>query len=511
MHQYREVLARLRAGDTDREVARSGMMGREKVAAFRATAAAQGWLQLERALPDEASIAQVQGQQRRSRSTVSSVEGWRELIGTWLDQGVQGTTIHAALGRNHGYTGSYSAVARMVKAIRGAQPANLTMRLHFEPGAAAQVDFGAGPMLRDTQGVERRTWAFVMTLCFSRHQYVEFVWDQTVATWQGCHRRAFQWFGGVPSRVIIDNAKCAITKACANDPLVQRAYAECALGYGFKIDPCPPHDPQKKGIVESGVKYVKNGFLPLREIRDITDLNEQVRQWVMSDAGQRVHGTTRQAPLALFELERDALQPLPAIAPDIGTWHQATLHRDCHLKFDLSLYSAPFALAGQRLWLKATDSSVVIYHEYHHVHTHPRARHRGERLTVRDHLPPDAAAFLTHDRQYCLACAASVGAACHAFINGLLDDRILERLRTAQNVLRLAKTYGAERLEAACTRALAHDSLSYRTVKSILAGGFDRLPAEPIPEQPYAKSARFARDANDLFNPFTTAQPGRLH
>lgn len=105
MHQYREVLARLRAGDTDREVARSGMMGREKVAAFRVTVAAQGWLQLDRALPDEASIAQVHGQQRRSRSTVSSVECWRELIGTWLDQGVQGTTIHAALCRNHGYAG----------------------------------------------------------------------------------------------------------------------------------------------------------------------------------------------------------------------------------------------------------------------------------------------------------------------------------------------------------------------------------------------------------------------
>jgi transposase len=97
----------------------------------------------------------------------------------------------------------------------------------------------------------RRTWAFVMTLCFSRHQYVEFVWDQSAATWLGCHRRAFEWFGAVPLRVTIDNAKCAITKACAKDPTVQRAYAECAEGYGFKIDPCPPYDPQKKGIVES--------------------------------------------------------------------------------------------------------------------------------------------------------------------------------------------------------------------------------------------------------------------
>jgi len=91
--------------------------------------------------------------------------------------------------------------------------------------------------------------AFVMTLCYSRHQYVEFVFDQTVMTWLGCHRRAFEWFGAIPTRVIIDNPKYAITRACVRDPVVQRAYAECAEGYGFKIDPCPPADPAKKAYV----------------------------------------------------------------------------------------------------------------------------------------------------------------------------------------------------------------------------------------------------------------------
>ncbi len=326
-------------------------------------------------------------------------------------------------------------------------------------------------------------------------------------TWLGCHRRAFEWFNGVPGRVIIDNAKCAITKACANDPLVQRAYGECALGYGFKIDPCPPRDPQKKGIVEAGVKYVKKSFLPLRQFRHLADLNEQVRQWVMLEAGQRIHGTTRQAPLALFDLERDALMALPMIAPDLGSWHKATLHRDCHLQFERAYYSAPFALAGHRLWLRATDCSVAIYRQYEHVCTHPRARRRGERITVRDHLPPDAVAFLTHDRQYLLGRSRSIGPACHTFIERLLDDRILERLRAAQNVLRLGKTYGEARLEAACARALEHDSLYYRTVKSILAGGHDKLPQQPITDEPYVSNARFAREADDLF----TAQPGRLH
>jgi len=104
---------------------------------------------------------------------------------------------------------SFATIA-LALALRGEQPVDVTVRLSFEPGDAAQVDFGAGPTLIHPDGQPRRTWAFVMTLCHSRHQYVEFVWDQSVATWLGCHRRAFEWFAAVPARLIIDNAKCAM-------------------------------------------------------------------------------------------------------------------------------------------------------------------------------------------------------------------------------------------------------------------------------------------------------------
>jgi hypothetical protein len=345
----------------------------------------------------------------------------------------------------------------------------------------------------------RRTWAFVMTLCFSRHQYVEFVWDQSAATWLGCHRRAFEWFGAVPQRVIIDNAKCAITKACSKDPTVQRAYAECAEGYGFKIDPCPPYDPQKKGIVESGVKYVKGNFLALREFRNLADLNEQARAWVTNVAGVRIHGTTRQAPLALFATERPLMQALPAIAPDLGTWHQVTLYRDCHVKFDYRLYSAPFALVGKVLWLRATDGAVALYDEFRHVATHARGTKPGERKTLRDHLPPEAQAFFARDREWLGEQASVVGTSCAQLIDRLLADKILERLRAAQGVISLGKTYGNARLEAACARALAHDSPFYRTVKSILSTGADKTsPVEPFTPAAYA-NPRFARDAATLF------------
>lgn len=394
----------------------------------------------------------------------------------------------------------------MLGTLKRETPPEATVRLVFAPGEAAQVDFGAGPMLANSAGVVRRTWAFVMTLCFSRHQYVEFVWDQTVATWLGCHRRAFEWFGAVPERLIIDNAKCAITKACIHDPQAQRSYVDCAEGYGFRIDACPPHDPQKKGIVESGVKYLKGNFLPLKTFRDLVDLNAQAKRWVLDEAGLRRHGTTGEAPLSRFQVERAAMRPLPAIAPDLGVWSQASVHRDGHVQFERAYYSAPYTLIGKRLWLKASDGLVTLYDEHRAVAAHARAGQSGVRRTVRDHLPPNAQTFFAHDRAWCLAQAERIGPSCTELVGRLLADHIQERLRAAQGVLRLEKQYAGARLEAACARALTHESPFYRTVKTILAGGHDlRAPEGALPAvTPH--SGRFARDAASLFAAPATLQ-----
>jgi transposase len=499
MFQFRQALVRLRAGDTVREIARTGLMGRDKLYELAALARERGWLETSAELPDDAAIAQALKPRRRAASTVSAAEPLREVVQRWFNAGVQGRAIHAALQREHGFTGSYSAIVRLLRGMRAARPPETTVRLSFAPAEAAQVDFGAGPVLPHADGKPRRTWAFVMTLAHSRHQYVEFVWDQTVATWLGCHRRAFEWFDGVPERVIVDNAKCAIIKACSHDPLVQRAYAECAEGYGFKIDACPPHDPQKKGIVEAGVKYVKGNFLPTRAFRDLADLNAQARLWVMQEAGVRMHGTTREQPLVLFALERPLMRRLPAVAPDLGSWHRVSVHRDCHVQFDRSFYSAPYTLAGRALWLRATDTSVALYEDYRHLCTHLRSRRPGQRMTVSDHLPPQARAFFARDKHWCLTRAAEVGPRCVELIGRLLGDRIAERLRSAQGVLAMAAQYGSQRLEAACGRALLHDSPHYRTVKTILATGADLQPMA-APETPAAyANARFTRSAAELF------------
>ncbi len=146
MFQYQQILVRLRQGDSDRDVARSRLMGRPKVAALRALAISQGWLRLEAPLPDDAAIAALIGRARRARSTISTLEPYRAQIERWAQQGVGGVAIHSALAREHAYRGSYSAVRRILAGIRASQPPAATVPLYFAPAEAAQVDFGAGPL-----------------------------------------------------------------------------------------------------------------------------------------------------------------------------------------------------------------------------------------------------------------------------------------------------------------------------------------------------------------------------
>ena len=476
MYEYRHIVVRMRLGDSDRALAKAGLIGRPKAKVLRAVATAHGWLDPQTPLPDEAVFAQVLDASAAGKPTPSSVEPYRSVVERWIEQDIQCTTIYQGLVRQYGYAGSYSSVYRFVRSLKPATP-KATCPLDFAPGEAAQVDFGTGPTLVDPRtGEEIKTWFFLMTLCWSRHQYAEIVLNQKVDTWLACHRHAFEWFNGVVKKVTIDNAKCAITRACFRDPEVQRAYGEYAEGYAFKIDACPPREPKKKGRVESGIKYLKRNFLPLRTFRDLNDANRQLHQWILEVAGNRIHGSTYEKPLTRFATEQELLQPLPDCPPEAATWAKVKVHRDAHVQFQKCLYSVPFRLMGQTLWLKATAATVRIYRDHELVATHPRLVKPGSRSMIDDHMPPEALAFKLRDPQWCLKQAKATGPACHTLIQRLFADKVMENLRAAQGIVGLKDKYGTGRLEAACQRALDFDNPRYGTVKTILTKGLDGLP-----------------------------------
>ncbi|MCB0064602.1 MAG: IS21 family transposase, partial [Caldilineaceae bacterium] len=308
----RGVLHYLRAGMSERRTAKECQVNRRTVKKIKAWAEAEGLLSGE--LPPmselEAKTASLY-EENTAPQTSSKVDTYRAIVVQLHREGQETAAIWERL-KERGFTGSYSAVWRYLKKVNPTTP-EVTIRMECEPGEEAQVDFGAaGKMVDAETGELRNSYVFVMTLSWSRHQYIEFVWDQKVETWLRLHRNALAYFGGVPKRIVIDNLKAAITKACWEEPEVQHAYAECAEHYGFLIAPCRPYTPQHKGKVESGVHYVKRNFLGGRTPTTLPEANRDGRRWGETTAGLRIHGTTREQPLVRFvETEQVRLQPLP--------------------------------------------------------------------------------------------------------------------------------------------------------------------------------------------------------
>ena len=503
MHHYQHVINRMRLGDSDRQIRNSGLMGRTKASEFRKEAQERGWLDPTAPMPDEATLEEAFGSSQ-PRSSTSTLLPFKKQVETWFKEGIQGTTIHDALVRNHSFSGSYSCVRRYLQKLKD-QNIKASVKLVFKPGEYVQVDFGKGPDLMDADSGEYfKSWIFVMTLAWSRHMYAEIVLDQKVITWLGCHRRAFEFFSGVPAKVRIDNLKSAITKACYYEPEVQRAYEDLALQYCFKIDPCPVAKPEQKGRVESGVKYIKNSFLPLRSIRNIADGNRQLIQWIMENAGNRIHGTTREKPLVRFEeTEKGLLRPLPQIAFDLAVWNKCKLHGDCHISLDKCFYSAPHMYVNQFLWVKSLEKTIHIYRDHQLVATHPRKFKPGQKSTNNDHYPPEAQAYMMRDPQWCLAQADKVGPCCREVMDTLFADKVLEKLRAAQGLIKLKDKFGAKSLELACKRALVYLSPTYKTVKTILTNGLEKCPLERQEQLPlddvYTGQAKYIRPLSDMF------------
>jgi transposase len=504
----RELLLHVRAGSSNRQIEQDTGADRRTVKRYRDWVEAQGLL--EGSLPSLEELQALLDQSMPGHlppQNVSSVEPYRALVERLVKENVETAAIRCRL-EEQGYIGSYASVHRFVSKLKPHTP-NATVRVERKPGEEGQVDFGyAGRMIDPLTGELRRTWAFVMALAWSRHQYAEFSFDQKVETWLRLHRNAFEFFGGAPRRVVIDNLKAAIVRATRDDPEVQQSYRECAEYYGFLIAPCRPRTPEHKGKVEQGgVHYVKRNFLGGREPTLITQANQDVLVWCNTTAGLRIHGTTKEQPLVRFqEVEQARLQPLPETPYDMAIWKKVKLNRDCYVQFDKAYYSAPHRLLGQDLWVCGGIQQVRIYTLKHRlVATHERAQRPGERLTHLDHLPPEKVPGLMLDRDTCLASAAEVGSATQQVIQTLLDDPVIDRLPTVGRLLKLRHKFGDERLEAACARALHFGDPAYKTVKRILTQGLESQPLPVIVTPPAATA--FVRDAEELVGGLAGGEP----
>jgi transposase len=285
-----------------------------------------------------------------------------------------------------GYSGKDRAVRIFVQPYREAFQQEATVRFETEPGHQAQVDWGSFGTI-EHYGRQRRLYAFVMTLGWSRAMYLEFTVSADAAWWLRCHLHALHYFDGVPREVLHDNLKTAVLSRTADGVVHWHPrYLDFAHYYGFRPRACRPYRAQTKGKVESGVKYVRGNFWLGLEYRDLADLNRQALTWLDRIANARIHGTTKEIPSE--RLIKEDLQPLSG-KPDYDT--SVISHRrsskDCLVSYEGNYYSVPFAYARRQLLLKETESGelFIFTPEGAEVARHYLALGRHQRIVSSSH------------------------------------------------------------------------------------------------------------------------------
>ena len=500
MNYLRDLIHRLRAGESERRIARDLRISRITVHRYHELAERQGFLKPGSSLPEDGAISAALGEAPQPPRTGSTVEPYADVVHQLLEQDVEMVAIFQRLRDDHGYRGSYSSVRRYVRRQRPSEP-RVVVRVHTAPGEEAQVDFGPVGRLYDPATDRLRpAYAFVATLSYSRHQYAELVFDQKVPTWIGLHRRAFESWGGVPRRIVPDNLKSAVVKALVHDPVLGEAYRRMAQHYGFVISPTKPHTARHKGKVENGVHYLQRNFMAGQDFVDILVANGHLAIWTRDIAGIRDHGTTHQPPLRLFlEHEQAALVPLPSDPFTLCEIRPVKVHPDCHVVIAGSFYSVPYRYVGQTLDAHVGERVVQLFAGVELVASHERSLGPGEWHTRLEHYPAAKAAYLERTPERCRHLAVHVGPATQQVVETLLAERPLDRLRAVQAILRLEETVGRQRLEAACARAVYFGDVRYRRIKQILNSALDQEPLPEAAPRLAQRSFAFARSGADFF------------
>jgi transposase len=283
-----------------------------------------------------------------------------------------------------GFDGGYSIVKKFVRSVRPRRsPAFLT--LSFAPGECAQVDWASYGSV-DVGSTRRRLSFFVMVLAYSRMMYVAFTVSQTMEHFLACHQHAFDFFGGVPKKIMVDNLKSAVLKRMVGQtPVFNPKYLDFANHYGFTIAPCNIGKGNEKGQVENAVGYVKKNLLAGLNIPHFAAIHPAADHWLQNVANVRLHRTTKQRPLDLLKKEQTALHPLPTHPFDIATVSQARASRQFRIILDTNRYSVPAQYAGALLTLKAYPDRLCIYIQDKLIARHNRSYDRDQDFEDPDH------------------------------------------------------------------------------------------------------------------------------
>lgn len=466
MIDVKEVLRRWSAGHSNRKIARE--TGFDRDTAQRYIEIAQ---QLELARGHEFTDAEVHEiaqrvQTRPARDTSvewAAVAQHKERIAEWLDRKrpLKLTKIHTLLLRDHGVEASYDTVRRYATQELSWHKKAPTIRLEDPPaGQEAQVDFGKmGMIMDDETGRLRMLWALVVTLSFSRYQFVWPTFAQTTEAVCDGLDHAWWFFDAMIKTIVPDNTKAMIKDPDALAPTLVAAFLDYVQARGLFVDPARVRSPKDKARVENQVPYARESWFDGETFSGLADARGSAIEWCRDIAGARVHGTTHQVPREQFESVEKAAMLRPPTEPfDVPLWaEEAKVHPDHHIQVARALYSVPTIYLHKTVRARADKTLVKIYFGTELIKVHPRRPPGGRSTDTRDY-PTGKAAYALRSVDALVAKAKEKGVHIGTYAERLLGGPLpWTRMRQGYALLRLCDKYSTGRVEAICQSALAFD------------------------------------------------------
>jgi transposase len=422
---------------------------------------------------------------RQSTPRASLLDPYRDQIKDLLAKhpDLSAVRIREEIARGpQGYSGSACILRRYLRQVRPAR-GRVYQEVHYEPAQAMQVDWGECGRVR-VGSTLRKVSVFVAVLCYSRLLYIEFTLSQRKAEFYRGLVNALTFFGGSPRNLIFDNLKAAVLNGSGRSACLHPEFL-ALCGY-FCLQPiaCARRDPESKGVVEGGVRYVKHNALAGRadELLRFEDYLALAPYWRDQVANLRKHETTRERPLDRFGQERGLLRPLPAIPFDTDESVPAVVSPHARIAFDGNRYSVPPQFVRRPITLRANRDELRLLHDGHVVAHHVRNYERGQLLVLPEHRLA-ALTLRQRTQQQALAQAFdSWGPEARAFHLGLCSRPVKTGVHV-RRLLGLAKVYGRTEVLAAIARALELATYDAAYVENLLLAARRRrqLPTPTLP------------------------------
>ena len=480
MRKIRDVLRLTAAGLSSRKVAASLSVGATTVVdcLCRARAVGLAW-PLPDELTDEVLAARLYASSPVQIKGARPLPDWPTVHRELRRKGVTLNLLWQEHRAVHPDGHGYSQFCDLYRAWNG--HLSPTMRQVHVAGERLFVDY-AGTTLSIVDGATGEVLTcqlFVAALGASSYTYAEATPTQSLVDWIGAHTRAFAFFGGVAALLVSDNLKSGITKACFYEPAVNRTYAGMAGHYDTAVVPARPYKPRDKAKVEVAVQLATRWIIAKlrnRQFFTLGELNDAIRHCVaeLNTRVSRHLGASRQA---LFEsLDQPALKGLPAEPYVYAEWKECRAGLDYHVEVEKHYYSVPCQLARQKFWVRITARTIEVFHRGSRIAAHVRSSSNRKHTTVREHMPLNHQRYGDWTPERIQRKADETGPSTSALIEIILRTKTHpeQGFRACLGILRHAKAYGPERLEAACGRALEIGAHSYSSVTSILKTNLDR-------------------------------------